>query len=73
MKDDIEIAAEDLRLNHWWNGPGKGGCLQITHIPTGLSVYDELPYETKESVYGVRNRLMAELKAKIRTLETRET
>ncbi len=72
MNDEIEITAEDLRIDHWWYGPGKGGSLQITHLPTGVSVSEEQPYDAKESNYAQRNRMMAELKAKIRTLKTRE-
>ena len=34
---------------------------------------EEQPYDAKESNYAQRNRMMAELKAKIRTLKTRET
>jgi len=30
-------------------------------------------YNAKESIWGVKNRLMAELKAKIEKLKTRET
>jgi len=40
-RDPADIRIEDLRIDTWWYGPGKGGGIRITHLPTGLSVQEE--------------------------------
>ena len=72
MNDEIEIADEDLRFDHWWYGAEKGSPLRVTHLPTGVSLFEEQPYDGKDALCAQRNRMMAELKDKIKKIKTRK-
>jgi hypothetical protein len=40
------IRLEDLRLEHWYYGPGRGGAFRLTHLPSGLAVLRDCTPDT---------------------------
>ena len=61
----MELNPEDITIDHFYLGRGKGSSLQATHLPTGISVAEDIPSNSTESVHAIRTRLLSALKSKI--------
>ena len=55
----MKMNTEDVRIDHLYLGPGKGGRLVVRHVPTGLSVAEDIPMA--KSARSIQRRLLAEL------------
>lgn len=59
----MKLSATDVRIDHLYLGPGKGGRLVVTHLPSGLSVTEDIPMT--KSVLSIQHRLLSALEMKI--------
>jgi hypothetical protein len=59
----MKLSATDVRIDHLYLGPGKGGRLVVTHLPSGLYVTEDIPMT--KSALSIQRRLMSALKMKI--------
>ncbi len=59
----MKIYTQDVRIDHLYLGPGKDGRIVVTHLPTGLSVSEDIPLG--KSALSIQHRLMSALKMKI--------
>jgi len=53
------ISGTDIRTDHLYLGPGKGGRLVVTHLPTDLSVAEDIPRD--KSARFIQHKLLAAL------------
>jgi hypothetical protein len=61
----MEINPKDIRIGHFYMGPGKGSAMKATHLPTGIWVGEDIPTNSTESGSVITSRLLSELKLKI--------
>jgi hypothetical protein len=54
------MTEDEIRTDHFWFGPGKGGACRLTHLPTGKSVQGNI-YMSGDSSSVVVERLREEL------------
>jgi hypothetical protein len=59
----MKIYPQDIRIDHLYHGPGKDGRTVVTHLPTGLSVSEDIPMG--KSALSIQHRLISALKMKI--------
>jgi hypothetical protein len=59
----MEIYPQDVRIDHLYLGPGKDARIVVTHLPTGLSVSEDIP--PGKSALSIQHRLMSALKMKV--------
>jgi hypothetical protein len=57
------IRPEDLRMTHWYSGPGKAGAYRLTHVPSGISVFRRGDPHTP--IVKIQKELLEELEAKL--------
>jgi hypothetical protein len=57
--------SKDVRINHFYLGPGKGSSFEAVHLPTGASVAEPVPTDSTESSKAITARLLSALKMKI--------
>jgi hypothetical protein len=57
--------SEDVRINHYYRGPGNGSSLEAVHLPTGLSVSESVPTNSSEGSGKIMLRLMEALELKL--------
>ncbi len=62
---NIEVNPKDIRINHYYLGPGKGSSVEAVYLPTGVSVTETIPADSTELGLTVQARLLSALKAKI--------
>ena len=65
MRPFMEMNPKDVRINHYYLGPGKGSSLEVVHLPTGLSVGEAVPPGSTEPGNAITARLLSALKLKI--------
>lgn len=61
----VKLNPEDIRIDQLYLGPGKGARFAATHLPTGLSVMENIPTSSKESGSTIRKRMVSALKKKV--------
>ena len=61
----MEMNPKDIRIDHFYLGRGKGSSVSATHLPTGISVAEDIPTSSTESGQTIQTRLLAALKLKI--------
>ena len=61
----MELNPKDVRIDHFYLGPGKGSSLAATHLPTGISVAEDIPASSTETGHAIQTRLLSALKLKI--------
>lgn len=57
--------SEDVRINHYYRGPGNGSSLEAVHLPTGLSVSESVPTDSSEGSGKIMRRLIQALELKL--------
>ena len=62
----MEIDPKDVRIDHFYLGPGKGSSLKVVHLPTGVSVAETVPADSTEPGRTITDRLLLALKLRIR-------
>jgi len=55
----MEIDRKEIRIDTTWRGPKKGSTLKLTHLPTGISIEEEIPADIP--VLQFKNELMKRL------------
>jgi hypothetical protein len=55
----MKLSDTDIRIDHLYLGPGKGGRLVVTHLPSGLSVTEDIPMA--KSALSTQRRLLSAL------------
>ena len=61
----MELNPKDVRIDHFYLGPGKGSSFKAVHLPTGIAVAETVSAGSSESGGAVTSRLISELKRKI--------
>jgi len=61
----MKINPKDVRISHFYLGPGKGSSFEVVHLPTGVSIAEAVPADSTESGHAITNRLLSALKLKI--------
>jgi hypothetical protein len=61
----MKIDPKDIRIDHFYLGPGKGSSLKAIHLPTGVSVVEDVPTSSTGPSAAIRARLLSALKVKI--------
>ena len=62
----MEINPQDVRVDHFYLGPGKGSSVKAVHLPTGITVAETVPVDSSEPGQAITDRLLSGLKSKIR-------
>ena len=62
---DTYAKPKDIRITHYYLGPGKGSSVEVVHWPTGVSVAVRIPADSTESGPTINARLLSALKLKI--------
>jgi hypothetical protein len=64
----MEMNPKDIRINHFYLGPGKGSSFEVVHLPTGVSVSEAVPTNSTEQSQAITARLLSLLKLKSRRM-----
>ena len=62
----MEINPQDVRVDHFYLGPGRGSSVKAVHLPTGIAVAETVSSDSSEPGHMITDRLLSALKAKIR-------
>jgi hypothetical protein len=62
----MEIDPKDVRIDHFYLGPGKESSLKVVHLPIGVSVAETVPADSTEPGRTITDRLLLALKLRIR-------
>ena len=61
----MERNPKEVRVEHYYLGPGKGSSFKAVHLPTGIAVAETVSTNSSEPSSVVTGRLIAALKEKI--------
>ena len=61
----MEINPKDIRINHYYLGPGKGSSVEAVYLPTDVPVAERIPAGSAETGRAIHARLLLALKLKI--------
>jgi hypothetical protein len=62
---DMEVNPKDIRISHYYHGPGKGSSMEAVRLPTGVSVAESIPADSTETGRTIQARLLSALKLKL--------
>jgi hypothetical protein len=61
----MEINPQDVRVDHFYLGPGKGSSVKAVHLPTGITVAETVSPDSSEPGHMITGRLLSALKTKL--------
>jgi len=67
----MDINPKDVRINHYYHGPGNGSSIEAVYLPTGASVAERVPSNSTEDSRKIHSRLLSALRLKIQEGGTR--
>ena len=61
----MQVNPNDIRINHYHLGRGKGAEIEAIYLPTGETVAENIPADSTETSRKINARLLSALKMKI--------